>query len=63
MVPENDAANPDSSKKGKEKRGFFGRLKDKAIGTKEEREAYKKEQARVNTTMIPVSFSSEFVSG
>jgi hypothetical protein len=63
MVPENDAANPNSSKKGKEKRGFFGKLKDKAIGTKEEREAYKKEQARVNTTMFPVSFSSESVSG
>jgi len=49
MVPDNDAAAPDSStsKKGKEKRGFFGKLKDKAIGTKEEREAYKREMARV----------------
>ncbi|KAI9460992.1 hypothetical protein BJY52DRAFT_1203671 [Lactarius psammicola] len=37
----------DSASKGKEKRGFFGKLKDKAIGTKEEREAYKKEQARL----------------
>lgn len=33
--------------KGKEKRGFFGKMKDKAIGTKEEREAYKREKARV----------------
>ncbi len=49
MVPDEDPASPDSSKKGKEKRGFFGKLKDKAIGTKEEREAYKKEQARVRS--------------
>jgi len=40
---------PDSSRKGKEKRGFFGKLKDKAIGTKEEREEYKKEQARIES--------------
>lgn len=33
--------------KGKQKRGFFGKMKDKAIGTKEEREAYKREKARV----------------
>jgi len=56
MVPENDKATMDSSKKGKEKRGFFGKLKDKAIGTKEEREAYKREQARVSTTILSVSF-------
>jgi hypothetical protein len=50
MVPDSDRAMPDStSKKGKEKRGFFGRLKDKAIGTKEEREAYKREMAKVST--------------
>jgi hypothetical protein len=51
MVPDADNAAPDSSasKKEKEKRGFFGRLKDKAIGTKEEREAYKREMARVRT--------------
>jgi hypothetical protein len=47
MVPDEPPTSPDSSKKGKEKRGFFGKLKDKAIGTKEEREAYKKEQARI----------------
>jgi hypothetical protein len=47
MVPDDDAASPDSSKKEKEKRGFFGKLKDKAIGTKEEREAHKREQARI----------------
>jgi len=49
MVPENDETTQDPSKKGKGKRGFFGKLKDKAIGTKEEREAYRKEQARVST--------------
>jgi hypothetical protein len=47
MVPENDEATEDSSNKGKGKRGFFGKLKDKAIGTKEEREAHKREQALV----------------
>jgi hypothetical protein len=55
MVPENDTTQ-DSSKKGKGKRGFFGKLKDKAIGTKEEREAYRKEQARVSTTNVFVDF-------
>jgi hypothetical protein len=52
----------DSSKKGKGKRGFFGKLKDKAIGTKEEREAHRKEQARVSTTILSVNLSSESVS-
>jgi len=49
MVEEEDEATPDSSKKGKgkAKRGFFGKLKDKAIGTKEEREAHRIEQARI----------------
>lgn len=37
--------------KGKQKRGFFGKMKDKAIGTKEEREAYKKEKARVCSSL------------
>lgn len=59
MVP-NDEASPNS--KGKGKRGFFGKLKDKAIGTKEERDAYRKEQERVGTTMLSVCFSSESVS-
>ena len=54
MVSEEDQAPTDSANKGKQKRGFFGRLKDKAIGTKEEREAYKKEQARVRTTQSAV---------
>ena len=57
MVPEGDQAPPDSSNKGKQKRGFFGKLKDRAIGTKEEREAYRKEQARVRTTQSSVHFS------
>jgi len=48
MVPETDEDAEDSSKKGKGKRGFFGKLKDKAIGTKEEREAHRKEQARLD---------------
>ncbi|KZP10536.1 hypothetical protein FIBSPDRAFT_203169 [Athelia psychrophila] len=30
------------------KKGFFGKLKDKAIGTKEEREAYKKQQMELD---------------
>ena len=48
MVPAGQPTMPDYSKKGKERRGFFGKLKDKAIGTKEEREAYRLEQARVS---------------
>jgi hypothetical protein len=31
-----------------EKRGFFGKLKDKAIGTKEEREEHKRRQDEVS---------------
>lgn len=61
MVPENDEATRDSSNKGKGKRGFFGKLKDRAIGTKEEREAYKREEARVSTKILSVSLSSETV--
>jgi hypothetical protein len=57
MVPEEDQAQPDPSKKGKQKRGFFGKLKDRAIGTKEEREAYRKEQERVRRTQSVVNFS------
>jgi hypothetical protein len=50
MVPDDDRDLPDSSsRKGKNKRGFFGKLKDKAIGTKEEREAMRKERERVRT--------------
>ena len=62
MVPEDDEATQDSSKKGKGKRGFFGKLKDKAIGTKEEREANRIEQARVSTKMLSVNLCSECVS-
>jgi len=55
MVRDNNKSPPESSKKEKgkgkekekEKRGFFGKLKDKAIGTKEEREAWRKERERV----------------
>jgi hypothetical protein len=47
MAPDDDAASPGSSKKEMQKRGFFGKLKDKAIGTKEEREAHTREQARI----------------
>jgi hypothetical protein len=36
-----------SSNSGQKKRGLFGKLKDKAIGTKEEREAEKKRAAEV----------------
>lgn len=55
MARDNEQSPPESSKKGKEKekekekRGFFGKLKDKAIGTKEEREAWRKERERVST--------------
>ena len=58
MVPDSDRDMPDSSasKKGKDKRGLFGRLKDKAIGTKEEREAYKREMARVRATQSSHTF-------
>ena len=49
MVPDEAPAPRDSSKKGKNKRGIFGKLKDKAIGTKEERLAMKKERERVRT--------------
>ncbi|PAV22272.1 WW Rsp5 WWP domain containing [Pyrrhoderma noxium] len=36
-----------TNSKDKGKRGFFGKIKDKAIGTKEEREAAKREEQRV----------------
>ena len=36
------------------KRGFFGKLKDKAIGTKEEREEARRQEARVRLKLIPV---------
>jgi hypothetical protein len=55
-MADHDEASPDSSKKGKGKRGFFGKIKDKAIGTKEEREAYRKEQARVCTRISQSAF-------
>ncbi|KII93830.1 hypothetical protein PLICRDRAFT_49848 [Plicaturopsis crispa FD-325 SS-3] len=38
-------ATPDTSAPGDKKRGFFGKMKDKAIGTKEEREAYNRQVA------------------
>jgi len=47
MVPDDNDVPLDSSQKGKAKRGFFGKLKDKAIGTKEERQAHKKERERI----------------
>lgn len=58
VAEEEEEAAPDSSKKGKgkAKRGFFGKLKDKAIGTKEEREAHRIEQARVRTTIFSIGF-------
>lgn len=62
MVPEEDQAQADSSKKGKQKRGFFGKLKDRAIGTKEEREAYRKEQERVRITQPVVHLFSFLIS-
>jgi hypothetical protein len=63
MAPENYEVNPSVPREGQEKRGFFGKLKDRAIGTVEEREAYRREQNRVNATILSVSFSSETVSG
>lgn len=60
MVPDGPLVMPDGSKKGKEKRGFLGRLKDKAIGTKEEREAYRREQARVS--LLDQAFLHEFLT-
>ncbi|KAH9082195.1 hypothetical protein EDB83DRAFT_2336973 [Lactarius deliciosus] len=60
MVSDEHPTSPDASQKGKEKRGFFGKLKDKAIGTKEEREAYKKEQARVR--LLDVAFLYKFLT-
>ncbi|KAH9984176.1 hypothetical protein BJV77DRAFT_1039197 [Russula vinacea] len=41
------AKQQESKDSSKGKRGFFGKLKDKAIGTKEERDAYRKEQERM----------------
>lgn len=41
------SSNPGLSKQKPEKRGLFGKLKDKAIGTKEEREAEKRRDAEV----------------
>jgi len=38
------ALSPSAAKK----RGFFAKMKDKAIGTKEEREAYRREMARID---------------
>ncbi len=63
MAPENYEVNPNSTREGQQERGFFGKLKDRAIGTTEEREAYRREQDRVNATLLSVSFSSESVSG
>jgi hypothetical protein len=57
MVPDDDDVPPDSSQKGKAKRGFFGKLKDRAIGTKEERQAHKKERERVRTIRGGAVFS------
>ncbi|KAF8284628.1 hypothetical protein DL93DRAFT_2092300 [Clavulina sp. PMI_390] len=41
-----DSAASGSSTSAAKKRGFFGKLKDKALGTKEEREAARKERER-----------------
>lgn len=50
--PMQETAGPSSTPASSDppkKRGVFGKLKDKAIGTKEEREAEKKRQAEVCT--------------
>jgi hypothetical protein len=47
MVSDDTRALPNSPSKGKNKRGFFGKLKDRAFGTKEEREELKRERHRV----------------
>lgn len=38
----------DDTRDGRKHRGFFGKLKDKAIGTKEEREAARRQEALVS---------------
>jgi hypothetical protein len=40
------------------KRGFFGKLKDKAIGTKEEREAERRKWAEVGLLILSCSSES-----
>lgn len=43
--PSYESAMGEGSSGSKEKRGFLGKMKDKAVGTKEEREAEKKRHA------------------
>jgi len=59
MVPENDEATQDSSKKGKGTRGFFGKLMDKTIGTKEEREAHRREEAMLELDAQRARYAEE----
>lgn len=40
---------PNTGTNGRKHRGFFGKLKDKAIGTKEEREAARKQEMLVSS--------------
>lgn len=42
---------PETPKPSQQRRSFFGKLKDKAIGTKEEREARRREEEQVCTTI------------
>ena len=63
MASDDTRALPDSTSKGKGKRGFFGKLKDKAIGTKEERDALKKERHKVRILDVrPVCQFLQFTS-
>ncbi|KAF8497159.1 hypothetical protein F5888DRAFT_330351 [Russula emetica] len=47
MVLENDEATQDSSNRGIGNRGFFGNPMGRTIGTQEEREAYRRQEARL----------------
>ena len=57
-VPERENAvrtsqsQPETPKPSQQRRGFFGKLKDKAIGTKEEREARRREEEQVCGSVV-----------
>ena len=59
------ASNPKAASSSAQKRGFFGKLKDSVIGTKEEREAERKRSAQVRFGPDLGLFwrSAEFLSG
>lgn len=49
-------------KEKEKKRGLFSKLKDKAIGTKEEREAEKRHEAEVVHNTLSFIFTTELIS-